>query len=150
MAATLSSIRGRTTEIDIYLGDPTVPVEERARDEFFTLHYRQHSLTAKVERLAQDAEKEGRALEALVEMCLPVFVKWDLKLGATPEQMDELQTANRAGDTKAVARIEAEIKEHIANQEPIPLTKADLVEFVPASVLVLILEQINASRRPNV
>lgn len=149
MPVTLQSIRGKTAEIDIYLGDPEIPVEERSRDDFFTLWYRQHSLTAKVERMAQEAEKGGRALEALVEMCLPVFVKWDLKLGATAEQMERLEDANRRGDTKAVAQIEAEIKETVAEQEPIPITKEDLIEYVPSSVLILILEQINESRRPN-
>lgn len=149
MPATLQSIKGKTTEIQVYLGDAATPVEERDPTDFFTLQYRQHNITGRIESLAREAEKDGRALEALCEMCVPVFVKWDLKLGATEEQMERLEAANQSGDSKAVAAIEAEIRETTEEQAPIPITKEDLMEYVPASVLVLILTQIQESRRPN-
>lgn len=149
MPATLSSIRGKKTEIRIYLGDPETPESERDPSDFFTLWYRQHNLTAKIERLAADAEKDGRALEALCEMCVPIFVRWDLKPGATDEQVARLEAAQAAGDGDRVREIEQEIRETTEEQSPIPITKEDLVEYVPSSVLTLILQQISESRRPN-
>lgn len=149
MPATLRSISGKVAEIQIYLGDENIPVDERDPNDFFTLRYRQHNITAKVERTANEMTKEGRDLEALVDLCLPVFVKWDLKPGATDEQMERLEAANDAGDNAAINKIVDEIKETVDEQAPIPITKEDLIEYVPSSVLMLILTQINESRNPN-
>jgi hypothetical protein len=149
MPATLQSIRGKTSEIQIYLGDPEIPVEDRSPDDFFTLHYRKHNMTAKIEGIAKKAEDDGRALEALCEMCVPVFARWDLKPGGTPEQMERLNEAQERGDVEAANRILDEIKQTTDEQSPIPITKDDLVEYVPSSVLLLILTQIQESLRPN-
>lgn len=149
MPATLQTIKGKIVEIQIYLGDPETPVEDRSPDDLFTLWYRQHNLTAKIEQLARDAERDGRALEALVEMCVPVFARWDLKLGATPEQMDRLDAAQREGNVELSALIQEEIRQTVEEQEPIPIDKESLIEYVPATVLMEILRQINESRSPN-
>ncbi len=149
MPATLSSIKGKVTELSVYLGDPETPEAERSADDSFTLWYRQHNLTGKVEALAREAEKDGRVLEAVCETCVPVFVSWDLKPGASEEQIERLDHAHNAGDAEAIAAIEAEIRETTEQQEPIPITKEGLMNNVPISVLVLILTQINESRRPN-
>lgn len=145
MPATLRSIRGKTVELQVFL-DPDKPVEERSDDDYFTVRYRQHNLTAQVADLASKAEKDGRALDALIELCVPVFESWDLKPGATEEQIDRLNSAKTA---EAIRKIEAEIAETVDAQSPIPITKEALSEFVPASVLVLILNQIQESRGPN-
>jgi hypothetical protein len=148
MPATLRSIKGKVAEITICL-EPDKPVEERTPDDFFTLQYRQHNLTGKVEAAAREAVRDDRALEALCEMCAPVFVKWDLKPGATEEQMEALETAMLANDLKEVERLEKEIKDTVAFQKPIPITKESLMEHVPATVLSMILDQIGESRSPN-
>lgn len=149
MPATLHSIRGKTAEVRIYIGDPDIAEAERSADDYFTLYYRQHNLTGNIEKMARRAEDDNRQLEALVDMCLPVFESWDLKAGATEEQSERLRFAHRAGDTEAIRAIEEEIAETVQEQEPIPITKDGLMEYVPASVLILILEQINESRVPT-
>jgi hypothetical protein len=145
MPATLRSIQGRVVELNVCL-DPDKPEDERTEDDFFTVRYRQHNLTRKIADLAQDAEKDGRVFEALVKMCIPVFESWDLKPGATDEQMERLNAATTQAE---IAKIEKEIREAVDAQEPIPITEDALSEFVPASVLVLILNQIQETRSPN-
>lgn len=149
MPATLRSIKSKVTELSVYLGDPAIPEAERSPDDSFTLWFRQHAVTGQVEQLTKKAEDDGRVFESLCELCVPIFVKWDLKPGATDEQMDRLESAQLAGDSKAVAALEKEIKAATDEQPPIPITKESLMEFVPASVLVIILEAIAASRSPN-
>lgn len=149
MPATLQSIRGKTIELFVYLGDPDIPEEERSKDDGFRLTYRQHNFTGNMEKLAKDAERDGNIFESLCEICVPLFKSWDLKPGATEEQVERLMAAESSGDATEVNAIRAEIAETVANQEPVPITKEGLMEFIPVSVLVLILTAIGESRNPN-
>jgi hypothetical protein len=149
MPATLQSIRGKTVELFVYLGDPDVPEDDRSREDGFTLTYRQHNFTGNMEKLAKEAEKDGNIFESLCEICVPLFKSWDLKPGATEEQVERLEAAESAGDKAEAKAIRAEIVETVAEQEPIPITKDGLMEYVPVSVLVLIMTAIGESRNPN-
>ena len=145
MPATLQTIKGKIVELQITL-DPDVPEKDRSEDDVFTVQYRAHSLNANVEAVAQRAAKDGRELEALVDMALSVLVSWDLKPGPSEDQLERLAAAR---DPKAASAIDAEIKATILEQEPIPITKEALME-VPASIFMLILTQIQESRNiPN-
>ena len=149
MPATLSKIRGLTGELDIYLGDPDVPVDSRDPDESFHVVYRRHALTAKMDEMSRQAEKDGEAFSALCELCVPLFVRWDLRPGATDAQMEELELAHESGDHDRINRIEEEIRETTEAQNVVPIEKESLKEFVPASILVMILDQIGQANRPK-
>jgi hypothetical protein len=159
MPATLSSIRGKIVEIRICL-DPDKPEDERTPDDYFTLFYRSHNINAKIERLAIEAQKDGRQFQSLVEMCLPVFDRWDLKFGPSEEQTAELDrladeigkaapgsTARQLAE-QAYREYKADVDADVAAQSSIPITREGLSD-IPASVLMLILSQIGESRSPN-
>jgi len=149
MPATLQSIRGKTVPLFIYLGDPEIPEDERSPDDGFTVTYRQHNFTGNMERLAKEAESDGRIFESLCEICVPLFESWDLKPGATAEQVDRLLAAQSAGNLNEEMAVRAEIEETVANQDPVPITKDGLMAHIPVSVLVLIITKISEMRNPN-
>lgn len=115
MAATLQSIKNKIGTLNIVI-DREIPADDP--DNFFTVRYHRHALTAKHEEAAREAVRDDRALGSLVEMMVPVLVDWDLK--ADP-----------------------------ADDAPIPITKEALVDNVPSSILMMILEQIGEAQSPN-
>ena len=149
MPATLSTIRGKIVELPIYLGDSETPEEQRAADDFFTLWYRQHGITGKALEMARQAEEGGKAHAAIIELCVAAFVKWDLRPGATEDQLIRMNEAVELGDVAAMEAVQDEIKQTTAEQEPVEISFESLMENVPLDVLILIFEQINESRYPN-
>jgi len=149
MPATLRSIKGKIVEVTIYLGDAETPEPDRDPDDFFTLWYRQHGITGKALEMAREAEEGGKAHAAIIELCVAAFVKWDLRPGATEEQMILLNEAVETGDAKAMTLLQKEIKTAVAEQEPVEISFDSLMENVPLDVLIIVFEQINESRRPN-
>jgi hypothetical protein len=159
MPATLRAIKGQVIDLAIYLGPAEKPEIERTEDDYINISYRVHSLTGLDERVAKLTADQGRELEALADTCLPVFVKWDLKPGATDEQVarqEELEarlmalgtSEDRKSLQKELTALNNEIKATVDAQEVIPITKDGLMT-VPSSVLFLILNAIQESRRPN-
>lgn len=149
MPATLRTLKGLVIQLPVYLGDPEKSEEDRTPDDFIDVWYRQHSYTAASEKLARESELAGTPSQGLAELCAAAFVKWTLKLGATEEQAEALDAAHAAGDAKKVQAVEAEIQKTIDEQEPIPITTANLMEHVPTSILMEILKAIGESRSPE-
>lgn len=149
MPATLQTIRGKIVELPIYLGDKETPEAQRDADDFFTLWYRQHGITGAALEMARKAEEGGKAHAAIIELCVAAFVKWDLRPGATEEQMIRLNEMVESGDAVGVELVQEEIREFCADQKPVEISVDSLMENVPLDVLILIFEQINESRYPN-
>lgn len=71
MPATLKSLQEKVVPLVIAIDDDP---------EAITLKYRPHNMTANIEEKVQAAAKEGRELEAVVEMTLPVLAEWDFRM----------------------------------------------------------------------